>query len=170
MNVILIGMPGSGKSTVGVLLAKAMLKSFVDTDLLVQIKQGMTLTEIIGQKGIDGFVNIENEIVKNQMFENTVVATGGSVVYGKEAMEALKQNGRVVYLKVDPDELEKRVQNITTRGIAMPQGYTLKELYSERAPLYEHYADATVDCTNLNIEETVINVVKAIERLNDEDY
>lgn len=162
MNIILIGMPGSGKSTVGVLLAKAMLKSFVDTDLLVQIKQGMTLIEIIGQKGIDGFVNIENEIIKNQMFENTVVATGGSVVYGEEAMQALKRNGKVVYLKVDPDELEKRVLNITTRGIAMPEGYTLKELYLERAPLYEKYADITIDCTKLTVEETVRKVAEAL--------
>ncbi len=162
MNIILIGMPGSGKSTVGVLLAKAMLKSFVDTDLLVQIKQGIPLIEIIGQKGIDGFVNIENEIIKNQMFENTVIATGGSVVYGKEAMQALKQNGKVIYLKVDPDELEKRVQNITTRGIAMPEGYTLKELYLERASLYEKYADITVDCTKLTVEETVRKVAEAL--------
>lgn len=162
MNVILIGMPGSGKSTVGVLLAKAMLKSFVDTDLLVQIKQGKTLIEIIQQKGIDGFLNIENEIVKNQMFDNTVVATGGSVVYGKEAMETLKQNSKVVYLKVEPDELEKRVQNITTRGIAMPEGCTLKELYQERAPLYEKYADITVECTGLSVEETVNRIIEAI--------
>ena len=162
MNIILIGMPGSGKSTVGVLLAKALLYLFVDTDLILQIKYGRSLCDIINEKGSDGFIEIENEVLSRQEFENTVVATGGSAVYGKEAMENLKKNGKVVYLKVDSNELEKRVQNITTRGIAMPKGCTLKELYLERAPLYEKYADITVDCTKLTVEETVRKVAEAL--------
>ncbi len=164
MNIVLIGMPGSGKSTVGVLLAKSLLMSFVDADLLIQIKQGRTLCEIIEQKGTEEFVKIENEVLSNQMFDNTVVATGGSAVYGQEAMENLRKNGKVVYLKVLPDELERRINNITTRGIAMPEGSTLSELFNERAPLYEMYADITVECTNLSIEDTVERILEIIKK------
>ncbi len=163
MNIVLIGMPGSGKSTVGVLLAKAGLLNFVDTDLIIQIKYGKTLSEIIKEKGTDGFIGIENDVLSRQMFDNTVVATGGSAVYGKEAMENLKKGSTIVYLKVMPDELIRRIDNITTRGIAMPEEYTLYDLYNERAPLYEKYADITVDCTGLSIEETVQAVSEKVK-------
>lgn len=145
-----------------VLLAKAMLCHFVDTDLIIQAKHGKSLCEIIDEIGIDGFIETENEILSMQEFDNTVVATGGSAVYGKEAMENLKQNGIVVYLKLPPEEIEHRVNNITTRGIAMPDGCTLKELYEQRAPLYEKYADVTVDCTGNTVEQNVEAVKKAI--------
>ncbi len=163
MNVILIGMPGSGKSTVGVLLAKAELMNFVDTDLIIQIKYGKTLCEIIDEKGTDGFVQLENAVLSSQMFDNTVVATGGSAVYGREAMENLKASGIVVYLKVMPEALIRRINNIKTRGIVMPEGYTLNDLYNERAQLYENYADITVDCTDLSVEETVKAVSEKVK-------
>lgn len=162
MNIVLIGMPGSGKSTVGVLLAKALLCHFVDTDLIIQAKHGKSLCEIINDIGIDGFIKTENDILSQQSFENTVVATGGSAVYGKEAMNNLKKNGIVVYIKLPPEVIESRINNITTRGIAMPEGFTIKQLYDERAPLYEKYADITVDCSNLEIEETVKRIADAV--------
>ena len=162
MNIVLIGMPGSGKSTVGVLLAKALLCHFVDTDLIIQAKHGKSLCEIINDIGIDGFIKTENEILSQQSFENTVVATGGRAVYGKEAMNNLKKNGIVVYIKLPPEVIESRINNITTRGIAMPEGFTIKQLYDERAPLYEKYADITVDCSNLEIEETVKRIADAV--------
>lgn len=165
MNIVLIGMPGSGKSTVGVLLAKALLCHFVDTDLIIQAKHGKSLCEIINEIGIDGFIKTENEILSQQSFENTVVATGGSAVYGKEAMNNLKKNGIVVYIKLPPEVIESRINNITTRGIAMPEGFTIKQLYDERAPLYEKYADVTVDCSNLDIEETVKRIADAVNSL-----
>lgn len=165
MNIVLIGMPGSGKSTVGVLLAKALLCHFVDTDLIIQAKHGKSLCEIINEIGIDGFIKTENEILSQQSFENTVVATGGSAVYGKEAMNNLKKNGIVVYIKLPPEVIESRINNITTRGIAMPEGFTIKQLYDERAPLYEKYADVTVDCSNLEIEETVKRIADAVNSL-----
>lgn len=165
MNIVLIGMPGSGKSTVGVLLAKALLCHFVDTDLIIQAKHGKSLCEIINEIGIDGFIKTENEILSQQSFENTVVATGGSAVYGKGAMNNLKKNGIVVYIKLPPEVIESRINNITTRGIAMPEGFTIKQLYDERAPLYEKYADVTVDCSNLEIEETVKRIADAVNSL-----
>ena len=162
MNIVLIGMPGSGKSTVGVLLAKALLCHFVDTDLIIQAKHGKSLCEIINEIGIDGFIKTENDILSQQSFENTVVATGGSAVYGKEAMNTLKKHVIVVYIKLPPEVIESRINNITTRGIAMPEGFTIKQLYDERAPLYEKYADITVDCSNLEIEETVKRIADAV--------
>ncbi len=154
-NIVLIGMPGAGKSTIGVLLAKTMLMDFCDTDLIIQKKEGSALCEIIKEKGTDEFIGIEDEIISAQRFENCVVATGGSAVYGENAMKNLKDNGIVVYLKVNADELEKRICNIHTRGIAMKEGTTIAELYSERAPLYEKYADITVDCSYSTPEQCV---------------
>lgn len=162
LNVILIGMPGSGKSTVGVLLAKALLMDFVDTDLLLQKRYNKTLIEIIESLGIEGFKRIENETLKSLKFENTVVATGGSAVYGEEAMTSLKSNAVVVYLKLTPKEVKNRIINITTRGIVMQPGCTIDELYLERAPLYEKYADFVVDCEGKTVEETVGAVVSVL--------
>lgn len=155
-------MPGAGKSTVGVLLAKSLLASFCDTDLIIQRECKKSLCEIIAEIGIDAFVQTENRIIAAQKLENCVVATGGSVVYGKEAMGNLRQNGTVVYLKVDCDELEKRICNIKTRGIAMKDGTSIAELFAERAPLYEKYADVTVDCTALTPEECVDAIIEKL--------
>ncbi len=154
-NIILIGMPGAGKSTIGVLLAKTMLLSFVDTDLIIQNKYKSALCDIIESEGTDGFLKIENDVICGCDFENSVVATGGSAVYGKEAMEKLKKDGTVVYLKLPLSELEKRLADIKTRGVAMKNGTTLAELFEERSPLYEKYADITLDCSNLTPEQCI---------------
>ncbi|MBQ4603946.1 MAG: shikimate kinase [Clostridia bacterium] len=157
-NIVLIGMPGAGKSTIGVLLAKTMLMDFCDTDLIIQKKEGSALCEIIKEKGTGEFIRIEDEIIGAQKFENCVIATGGSAVYGENAMKNLRENGIIVYLKVNSDELEKRICNIHTRGIAMKEGTTIAELYAERAPLYEKYADITVDCSHSTPEQCVDNI------------
>ena len=154
-NITLIGMPGAGKSTIGVILAKSLLCDFTDTDLIIQKKTGKSLCDIIDQRGTEGFLELENDIVCSQSFENAVIATGGSVVYGEEAMAKLKEISTVVFLDVSVSELEKRLSNIKTRGVAMKKGTTVKELYAERLPLYKKYADITLDCTGLTAEECV---------------
>ncbi len=159
-NIVLIGMPGAGKSTVGVLLAKSMLMNFCDTDLLIQNSTGKSLCDIINSDGIENFIKLEENTICNYEYSNAVVATGGSAVYGEKAMDKLRKNGKIVYLKVSPDELNSRVNNIHTRGIAMKEGTTLAELYIERAPLYEKYADVTIECDNLSPEECVENIIK----------
>ena len=161
-NIVLFGMPGAGKSTIGVLLAKSTLMDFTDTDLLIQKKYSSALCDIINEKGIDEFLKIENDVICEAEFHNCVVATGGSAVYGEKAMEKLKNSGTVVYLKVDAAELKKRINNIHTRGIAMKEGTTIDELYSERAPLYEKYADITVDCASLTPEQCVDEIIRNI--------
>lgn len=161
-NIVLIGMPGAGKSTIGVLLAKSMLMDFTDTDLLIQKKYSSSLCDIINTHGIDEFLKIENDVICEAEFKNCVIATGGSAVYGKEAMKKLKSGGTAVYLKVGAAELEKRIQNIHTRGIAMKEGTSLAELYGERAPLYEKYADITVNCAFLTPEQCVDEIIKSI--------
>ena len=154
-NIVLIGMPGAGKSTIGVLLAKSMLMDFCDTDLIIQKNEGSALCEIIKEKGTDEFIRIEDEIISAQEFSNCVVATGGSAVYGENAMKNLKENGITVYLKVNAEELENRICNIHTRGIAMKEGTTIAQFYAERSPLYEKYADITVDCSFSTPEQCV---------------
>ena len=156
-------MPGCGKSTVGVLLAKSMLMDFVDTDLIIQKKCGKGLCEIIDEKGLSGFEAIEEEVLSGVFAENTVIATGGSAVYCKNGMENLKKNGAAVYLKLSPEDIVRRIDNITTRGIVMRKGSTIADLYAERAPLYEKYADLTLDCTGLNAEECVSRLHKMIK-------
>lgn len=164
-NIVLIGMPGAGKSTIGVLLAKTMLMDFCDTDLIIQKKEGTALCEIIKEKGTDEFIRIEDEIIGAQNFSNCVIATGGSAVYGENAMKKLKENGIVVYLAVNSAELEKRICNIHTRGIAMKEGTTIAELYAERAPLYEKYADITVDCSDSTPEQCVDDIAEKLFRI-----
>ncbi len=159
-NIVLIGMPGAGKSTVGVLLAKSMLMNFCDTDLLIQNETGESLSDTIKKQGIDAFIELEDTIIHKNDFKNSVIATGGSAVYGERAMNKLKENGKIVYLKVTPEELNRRVNNIHTRGIAMKEGTTLAELYKERAPLYEKYADITIECDGKTPEECVDLIMK----------
>lgn len=165
-NIILIGMPGAGKSTIGVILAKTMLMSFVDTDLIIQGKCSKSLSDIIKEKGTEKFLEIENDVIAENDFENSVVATGGSAVFGEKAMRKLKEDALVVYLKVDVSELEKRINNIHTRGIAMKEGATLSEIFSERAELYEKYADFTLDSTGLTAEECVDKITRKVEEIN----
>lgn len=161
-NIVLIGMPGAGKSTIGVLLAKSMLMDFVDTDLLIQKKYSSSLCDIINGRGIDEFLKIENDVICSWEFANCVIATGGSAVYGEEAMKKLARNAVIVYLKLTPDVLEKRINNIHTRGIAMKEGTTIEELYSQRAPLYEKYSDKVIDCGMLTPEQCVDEIIKMI--------
>lgn len=161
-NVVLIGMPGCGKSTVGVLLAKAMLYRFVDTDLLIQHDQGESLCDILAKQGLTAFKTIENRVLCELSCDRCVIATGGSAVYGQEAMAHLRATGTVVYLKLPLQTIEERINNITTRGIAMEPQSTLKTLYAERAPLYEHYADVTVDCRGLSVEDCVQAVLTTL--------
>lgn len=153
-------MPGAGKSTIGVLLAKSMLMDFVDTDLLIQKEYSSSLCDIINSRGIDEFLKIENDVICSWNFANCVVATGGSAVFGEEAMKKLEENGIVVYLKLMPDEIEKRINNIHTRGIAMKEGTTIEELYLQRAPFYEKYADKVLNCASLTPEQCVDEIIK----------
>lgn len=154
-NIILIGMPGAGKSTVGVVLAKALGYDFIDSDLVIQSETGKRLFEIIEEEGIDGFLKVENRINAQLQASHAVVATGGSVIYGEEAMEHLKSIGTVLYLKVPYESLERRLGNLLKRGVAIRSGNTLLDLYNERVPLYEKYADLTVDETGKDIREVV---------------
>ena len=150
-NIILIGMPGVGKSTIGVILAKVVGYQFLDADLLIQKSEGKLLKDIIAEKGTEGFIQVENRVNSRIEAENAIIATGGSVVYGKEAMEHLKSIGTVVYLKQSLPVLEKRLRNIRNRGVVLKKGQTLKDLYRERTALYEKYADVTVDEYGLDI-------------------
>lgn len=152
-NVVLIGMPGCGKSTIGVLLAKLVGFSFVDTDLLIQQHENKKLYKIIEEDGIDYFKEIENKINAKLEVTKTVIATGGSVVYGKQAMEHLKKIGKVIYLKVDYDELLKRIDNFSTRGIVIENGKTFRDLYNERTILYKQYADIIIECNKEDISK-----------------
>lgn len=154
-NIILIGMPGAGKSTLGVLLAKAMGKLFVDTDIIIQQKTKRLLQDIIDNDGTDAFLKLEEDILLTVDEENTVIATGGSAVYSEKAMEHFKKSGKIVYLHVDFAEIEKRVTNITTRGIVLKNGKSLADAFDERKPLYDKYADVVIDCTGSTIENSV---------------
>lgn len=164
MNLVLIGMPGCGKSTIGVLLAKSMLCEFVDTDLIIQNKHKKSLCEIISEDGLENFKETENEVLSEINCENCVIATGGSAVYCGKGMANLKKNGKILYLKLSPDEIKRRIKNIKTRGIAMKEGTTIEELYLERAPLYEKYADYIVECENLTAEECVEKIIDTIHK------
>lgn len=162
-NIVLIGMPGVGKSTVGVILAKMIGYQFTDADLLIQKQEGKLLHEIIAENGTDGFIEIEEHVNASIEASHTIIATGGSVVYGKKAMEHLSRIGTVVYLKVPYDTLEKRLEDIKGRGVVLKEGQTLRTLYDERTPLYEKYADIEISEDGLNVEQTV---EKLLERLN----
>ncbi|MCD7871971.1 MAG: shikimate kinase [Clostridiales bacterium] len=162
-NIILIGMPGSGKSTCGVLAAKMLLKNFFDTDLLIQSIEGKRLQNIINEKGISGFKAAEEHAVLSLEISGAVIATGGSVVYSDKAMRHLKSLGKILYLHLSFESMEKRISNIKTRGIVLEHGSSLADMYKERLPLYEKYADITIECDNENIEETVKKIVAAVE-------
>lgn len=161
-NIILIGMPASGKSTVGVILAKILGYNFVDADIVIQKEEGRKLSEIIEAEGVEGFIEIENRVNSTIETKKTVIATGGSVVYGKEAMDHYKNIGKVVYLKVDMDVLTKRLNDVKQRGVVMREGQSLVSLYNERSVLYEKYADITVDEKNMSMEEVVAQLLSKL--------
>ncbi|CUM88802.1 Shikimate kinase [Blautia hydrogenotrophica] len=152
-NIILIGMPGVGKSTLGVVLAKVLGFQFIDADLLIQEQERKKLHQIIKEVGINGFMEIENQVNASIEAERSVIATGGSVVYCRQAMSHLKEIGTVVYLKVSLSTLEKRLGNLKRRGVILKKGQTLKDLYEERVPLYEKYANVVVDEKGRDLEE-----------------
>lgn len=154
-NIILIGMPGAGKSTVGVVLAKRRGCRFLDSDLLIQEKYDALLHELITKYGTEGFLKIEEEVNASIDVKQTVIATGGSVVYGRKAMEHLGKIGTVVYLKLSCETIKDRLGDLNERGVTLRQGQTLEDLYAERIPLYEKYADVTVDCEKKSIREIV---------------
>lgn len=157
-NIILIGMPGAGKSTIGVVLAKRLGFSFLDTDLVIQEKQKMLLHEILEEYGQDGFNEVENAILSEIFAKNSIIATGGSAVYGREAMQNMKELGKIVYLKISYEELEHRLGDLEERGVSMKEGQTLRSLYEERLPLYEKYADHTIDCDGKCSREIVYEI------------
>lgn len=154
-NLILIGMPGSGKSTVGVVLAKKLGLRFMDSDLVIQEKTGKLLYQLIAECGEEGFLSLENQINASIRAEDTVIATGGSAVYGKEAMEHLKEIGQMVYLRLPYEELAERLGDLHERGVVLKPGFTLHDLYQERTPLYEQYADMTIDCGGKSIPQII---------------
>lgn len=152
-NITLIGMPGAGKSTVGIVLAKILGMEFLDSDLLIQKREKKLLWQIIEEQGLDGFNQVEEEVNSSIEVEHTIIATGGSAVYSEKAMRHLKEIGMVVYLKVSCEELKKRLGDLKNRGVSMKEGQTLEDLYEERRPLYEKYADITVDLEKTDIRQ-----------------
>lgn len=154
-NIVLIGMPGVGKSSVGVVLAKALGYGFVDSDLVIQSVEKRLLKEIIEDEGYEGFISVENRINSSIFVEKSVIATGGSAVYGAEAMKHLASAGTVVYLKASFETVNARLTNLEGRGVAMRGRQTLLDLYNERIPLYEKYGELTVDMDGITIEEAV---------------
>ncbi len=161
-NIILIGMPGCGKSTIGVVLAKVLGYEFTDSDLLIQKREGKLLREIIAEQGEEAFIRIEEDVNAGIQTERHVIATGGSVVYSDRAMQHLKEIGTVVYLKLSYATICSRLGNIRRRGVVLRDGQTLKDLYDERVPLYERYADVVVDAEGQDVEGLMDEVVKAL--------
>lgn len=159
-NIILVGMPSCGKSTVGVVLAKAMNKGFVDTDILIQQREGKTLQDIINSHGNDYFHKVEERVLLDFDGEDYVVATGGSAIYFDRAMEKFKENGKVVYLQVSLDTVLQRLNNIKTRGVTLGKGQTLADLYYQRVPLYEKHADIIIEADGMGVEEVVERIIE----------
>lgn len=165
-NVVLIGMPGSGKSTVGVLLAKALGYNFLDIDLVIQQREGALLQDILDKRGVEAFLDAEEQAVCDVECTGYVIAPGGSAVCREKAAQHLKNLGPVVYLKVPVEELNERIRNLSTRGIAMQPGQTLEDVMAYRAPLYEMYADLIVDCGGRqSLAQTAQQVLEQITRL-----
>lgn len=163
-NIILIGMPAAGKSTIGVILAKELGYQFIDSDLLIQNSQKRLLYTIIQQDGIDRFIEIEQQINSNINADKAVISTGGSVIYGTKAMEYLKSIGKIIYIKLSYNTLKSRLENIKRRGVILKKGQSLYDLYLERCPLYEKYADIIINAENCNLEQTLDKIIKALTK------
>lgn len=161
-NIILIGMPACGKSTIGVVLAKTMGMRFLDTDLLIQEREGALLQDLINTKGNDYFKKVEEYVLRSINVENTIISTGGSAVYYPKAIEHFKKNGKVIYINVSYETIETRLNNITTRGITMAHGETLKDLYDKRVPLYEASADIIVETDGLTVEQAIEKILQVV--------
>ena len=162
-NMILIGMPGCGKSPVGVVLAKALGMDFIDSDLVIQKKTGVKLSQLIDEHGDEGFRAIENRINAELEADNSIIATGGSVIYGEDAMRHLKEIGTIIYLKLSCEAIEDRLGDLHARGVTIQPGWTLQDLYNERVPMYEKWADITVDCEQLRLREVVGYIRERVE-------
>ena len=162
-NIVLIGMPGCGKSTIGVVLAKVLGYRFLDADLLIQEQEDRRLSQIIEEEGVQGFDRIENQVNASIRAERTVIATGGSVVYGREAMEHLGAIGTILYIKLPYEEIQKRLGDLNERGITIKDGQTLLDLYRERVPLYEKYAHLTVETDGLELRDSVKRIKEKLE-------
>ena len=163
-NLVLIGMPGAGKSSMGVVAAKMLGMDFIDCDLLIQGRFGRTLARIIDEVGAEGFIDIENDVLCDIECENTLIATGGSAVYSEEAMAHLQGMGTVVYLQVSVEELKERLGELVERGVVMRGDcHSLEDLYAERLPLYERWADITISVDNTSIREAAETLVNTIQ-------
>ena len=162
-NITLIGMPGVGKSTIGVILAKIIGYEFVDSDIVIQKQEGKLLKEIIADVGNQGFLAIENRVHAEMELTNSIVSPGGSICYCRQGMEHLREISTVIYLKLDYPKLKRRLGNLTARGVVLKNGQSLYDLYKERTPLYEKYAHVVIDETNLNVEKTIKAVMDALE-------
>lgn len=162
-NITLVGMPGVGKSTVGVILAKILGYDFIDSDLLIQKQEGRLLKDIIADLGSTGFLMIENSVHANMDVKKSVISPGGSVCYCREGMEHLREISTVIYLKLDYASLQKRLGNLTARGVILKKGQSLLDLYNERVPLYEKYAHIVIDENNSGVEQTVKAILEALE-------
>lgn len=163
-NFILIGMPAAGKSTIGVVVAKRLGYRFIDTDILIQEEEGRLLKEIIAEKGIEGFLEIEDRINAGVNAERTVISPGGSVIYCENAMKHYKEIGKIVYLQVSFDTINKRIRNAKNRGVVLKEGQTLKSLYDERTQLFEKYADITVCEEGMDLERTIDKVMELLTK------
>ena len=163
-NIILIGMPAVGKSTVGVVVAKRIGYEFIDTDLLIQKQERRLLKEIIAEEGNERFLEIENQVNRDLQVENAVISPGGSVVYCEEAMRHFKEIGTVIYLHATYEDIYKRITNAKNRGVVLKEGQTLKDLYDERVKLFEKYADYTVSEEGLSLEETIDMVLELLDK------
>lgn len=161
-NIVFVGMPGAGKSTIGVVLAKILGYEFIDSDLLIQKQEGKVLHELISLYGIEGFLKIENQVNRDIHVHDCVISTGGSAVYCDEAMESLKKNGIIVYIQLSYNSLKKRLGDLNQRGVVLKDGCTLMDLYNERCPLYEKYADLTVNVDGLSIEASIEKIRSAV--------
>ncbi len=164
-NIILIGMPAVGKSTVGVVVAKRIGFEFIDADLLIQKQEKRLLKEIIAEEGNERFLEIENQVNRDLQAENAVISPGGSVVYCEEAMQHFKEIGTVIYLHATYEAIYKRITNAKNRGVVLKEGQTLKDLYDERVKLFEKYADYTVSEEGLDLEETIDMVLELLEKI-----
>ena len=165
-NIVLIGMPGVGKSTIGIILAKVMSRHFIDTDVFIQVREGMTLQEIIDREGLKTFCGIEERYVVSLASQKGIIATGGSVVYSDAAMDALRSNGILIHLYLPLDHIEKRLKDFKERGVVKHPDQTLRDLFFERLPLYQRYADITIDCTGKNHEEVVSRIIAEIKKID----